>query len=374
MAKRLLLCVLAATLALGCIFATSKRKLEKRYAEGLVRFDQSDLEKAGLGILWEQSLGGGVDGRRDRKNKVDVVGAYLYEDTILITTEQKVIYALDRKERRLEWVTIVPEPVRIAPTFFDRRYYAAGGRELIVVDSKGTTTVVGEFPTSIAVPVLVTDDYIYAVGADGTVHKLDKTRLLEVWPAPARTEGVILGTPVEVADLLVFGVSTGELIGVDKLGGGRRLDVMGLGQIMGGPVTDGKFIYFGSADFYAYCYTTLETEVWRQLVEGKVMTTPVLSGETLLVETLRAGLVALDKKDGHELWRNGGIGKFAATDGKVLFGVGADKELIFADATQNKTFSRVDISGFDIVPRNTFGDGLVYLVSKDGRVACLKAK
>ena len=35
---------------------------------------------------------------------------------------------------------------------------------------------------------------------------------------------------------------------------------------------------------------------------------------------------------------------------------------------------RVDISQFKFVPRNLSGDGLVYLVTEDGRMHCIKAQ
>lgn len=395
MNKRLLAVFLVVALALSFGCASARKKLEKRYAEGLKAFNRGDIESAGLSILWEQDLSGSTTSEESKgktgwslrralpwaakedKVQIEIVAAYLYEKTLLMITADNVVWAFDRQSGAPQWVTQIPQLVIFAPAYFDTKFYCVSRTQLFVIDNHGAVTVGANFPFSVSKPLYVMDDYIYAVGSDGMLHKVDKVKLDEIWTAAVRTESVITDTPILLEGMLIFGTMGGQVLAVDRVSGGRRLDMKGFGPIAGSIVTDGQAFYFGSADYHLYCYSTLGTPVWRIVTEGVMALPPVLAGDTIYAELVQDGLIAVSRKTGDIMWRNGGAKEFVSFDAAKVLSISViDRisELWVLEAATGKRLSRIDVTEFPYSPRNTAGDGLVYLVSRKGRIVCLALK
>jgi|GEM_PF-2996621 len=383
MSKRVLglAAVMFLALPLGC--ATEKSALKKLYDGGLAPLTPMGLEQAGLVQVWEKNL---REGLKNWEHKPEITAVWPYDETVLVATKDNMIYCFDRKSGAFKWLTVLGSQILQRPTFFDGSYYAASTTRLVTIDDRGYETVGKQFRFGVSKPLYVTDDYLFAVGSDGALHKIDRTELTEVWPAPARTSSVILGTPVLLEGMLIFGTSGGELIGVDRVVGGRRLEVSGLGAVPG-VITDGESLYFGTSNYYVYCYTTLGSRMWGTIVEGQVSKPLVLAGDRLYADVMGIGVTALAKKDGALIWRKVGAEKFLTTDGARVFAVASSpqtstgdprgesvRELWVLDAADGALLSRLDIHEFDFSPPSTSNDGFVVVATKEGRVVCLKAK
>ena len=386
--RSLLLLVLALALLLPAGCKSEQAILQERYGPSLLEMSRAGLDGAGLTEIWSQDLAQGPKGKRE---KVTVTRVYLYplplqtgqadnaasvarpQGAVLVTTATNALYCFDWNTGQIQWVTVTPEPLKVAPVLVDNAYYAVIGRQLLTVSAKGEITVGGHLPTSVVRPLLVLGEYIFAVGSDGAVYKVDKTNLAQVWASPARTDSVIMNAPELLAGMLVFGTVGGELIGVDRVIGGRRLDVRGFGAIPG-VATDGRMVYFGSADYHEYCYSSFGSEVWNTVVEGQVARAPVLANDVVYQDVMGRGLVALDIKSGAILWKNPEAEGFLSTDGECVIATGVLGQLLVIDAADGATKSRFDATQYCIAPVNPVGDGAVVLASRDGRVVCLKAK
>lgn len=369
MVKHLLLLVLVVSVATSAGCVTAQERLAARYEEGLKPFTPLGIEQSALESVWENNLSGDT-----KESRVEVRAVYLYDDTILVESVDLALFALDRRTGAGLWIAPLTHPLRVKPTLHDRRYYSVMGGHLATIDSKGMMTKGLRFPVSLSAPLMVTDQYFYAAGARGGVRKLDKNQIRDVWPTSVKTGGVILEQPTMMEDVVLFATTSGEVIGVDYITGGRRIDIRDRGSVFGGVVTDGTNFYFAASDYYAYGYTLLGSLKWHTIVGGRAEGTPLLNGNFLYVDTLTAGTAALATIDGTLLWQNASTKKVLATNGTEVLAVAGNKELWVLDAMTGEMKDRLDIHEFKFMPVNTSGDGLVYMVSVDGKVNCLKVK
>ncbi len=363
--KALLLAVVAAmTFGLGC--TSAKAKAEERYAAGLRRFSLAGLEKARMTIVWEVNL-------PTEETKSEIRDLYIGKDLIIVAESNGFLSALSRYTGNITRMTQLPVPFKFAPTLFEERIYGVSGHRLVAVNTQGDVDIGSIFRMSASAPLIVTSNFLYVPGSDGGIHKLTVDDLSEVWPTPSKGAGVILSRCHVLGDYIIYGDTAGEIGAVDMVTGGKYMTFKARAGIPGGVVIDEDFIYAGSTDFYVYSLTLNGTLRWKTIVGGQVPKAPVLSGDVLYIGALGAGVQQLDKKSGEVLWQNPGAESFLSNGGGYVFATGPQQELWLIDASNGDTLERLHISEFDILPVNTFNDGLVYLASRSGRIICLRA-
>lgn len=366
--RALLLAVVAAVvLPTGCVSA--KDRLEARYAEGLRPFSRAALEEAGLTLAWSRSLS-----VPEEKIKVRLNHVYLYDDLILVTDRDNVVYAFDRRTGEKAWITLLPLAFKFPPTLDDGVFYGQCGKRMISIDKNGNVTTGPEFSISLSSGFVVEGDYIFAPCSDGGLYKLDRQKLRPIWPAPARTSGAILGRPISFGSYVVIGTTNNEIIGIDKITSGRLINYKTRGPVTSGVTADVDAVFAGSSDFHVYCVTENNTLRWKRIVQAQVTRSPILAGDTLYVDTLGAGVFALDKRTGDVVWRNSSAEKILANDAGSVLVEGPRKELWVLDAADGEEKERLDLSEYDMFARSRFADGMAYLVSEDGDIACVKTK
>jgi len=357
--------LVAAILPLGC--ASAEAKLQERYAEGLRPYSILGIEQAGLTVVWEQDLNLPAS-----ENESEIREVWLYRDALLASGDDGFLYSFDRLTGSPQWLVNLPLPPAHEPYLYDGVYYGVTGTRFFRINPAGALEIDGKFPISITAPFVTTGEYVYVPSGPGELHKLDIDKLSEVWPAPARTAGSIVTRPVVMGPYVVLGNSAGEIEAVDMVTSGRQARFRARDGITGVTV-DENHIYAGSLDFYVYCISVNGTLRWKTIVGAPVSGAPMLSGDVLYVSVLGKGLKALDKQTGDLLWQNPGATQLIAAGGGNLFARGDEDELWVLDAENGRTRERLHVGSFDLVPINPFNDGLVYLVTREGRLVCLRA-
>lgn len=367
MKARLLLVTLLAALItpVGCVSA--REKLEARYAEGLRPFSVSGLEMANLEIVWEQDL-------TDEKGKTKLKETYLLNDLLLVESDDEILYAYNRHTGDLAWLARLPVGLKFEPTAFDGKLYCTCGSRLIIINEKGIVTIGPKFPVSVSAPFAMTGEYIYAAASGGVIHKLAIDDLTDAWTSPAKTAGPVLNRIELMGPYIVFGSTAGEIVAIDIVTSGRQANFRARDSVTGGVAIDDAYIYAGSADFYVYSITVNGTLRWKQVVGGPVFQAPVLSGDYLYATVMGGGIQALTKQEGKILWKNYGAIRFLSDGGGDVFAMANQKELWVLDAGTGEVEARLDVAEFNIIPTNKSNDGLVYLVSKDGRIVVLRSQ
>lgn len=366
-------------LSAGCVSA--KEKMDTRYQGGLTAFEPAAMEKAEIDLVWRMNLS---DEEAGRKGRVMVRNVYLYEDSLLVETEDLTIYGFNRKTGGALFLAKVAAPLQVRPTLYvdpmshEGAYHTVAAGRSTIIDQRGIVTVGDAFPVAPTAPLVVTDLYYYVADATGAISKLSRENLNGLWQGPVRARGVILAQPLVLEDLLLFGSTAGEVGGIDFVTGKRRLDLTDFGPIRHGMASDvvneRAVFYFGSDDYYVYAYTSLGSLLWRTIVESRTSGTPMIYGDMLLVQTATAGLWALNKVDGAPVWNNKSAGEVVGAGGPLVNAMAKQSELWFLDAANGEQRKRLEVSQFSFAPANPFGDGMVYLVSRTGLIAAVKAR
>lgn len=186
---------------------------------------------------------------------------------------------------------------------------------------------------------------VYVPSMDHHLYSVDAQTGKEQW----KTEdlgGSIGGTPAFADGTLYLGTFKSEMLAIDAQNGKIRWRVPTKGWVWSGPTVKDKTLYFGdlSGTFYAldtsngkqiwtplqpdgpitepalvtddtiyfntengtlYALDLKGAEKWKQAIGGKLYTSPVLAGDTVLVAPVGAEalLYALDKNSGTQKWK-----------------------------------------------------------------------
>ena len=333
MSTRLLLALalLALVLPIGC--TSGQDRLKTEYAVVPLATDAPGLERGGLVKVWEQDLGAiAAPPKSEKRKEVEVKNVYLMSKSIIAVLSDAVVMSFDRTTGKILWMSQLPALPAFGPGELGDSTYFVLGRDLFTIDGKGQLGFGRHFPFSVSKPLLLAEDYIYAVSSDGNLQKVDLAKLSPVWTVPFRSGSVIMDTPVLFETLLMVGTLDGRAIGVDRVVGGQRLSMPTDGRIAAKVITDGKFLYFGSGDYFLYCFNSLGGFSWKAPLQGAMEFEPVLAGDVLYADVLTEGLYSVSKADGSIRWRNGGASAYLTTDGTRVFALAPARETLVIDA------------------------------------------
>lgn len=157
------------------------------------------------------------------------------------------------------------------------------------------------------------------------------------------------------------------------------------GPIRGGPVSDGRTVYFGSEDHAVYALDAASgRERWRVATGGAVTSTPAVADGRVYVASRDGNLYCLDAANGRVLWRlhfDADLGPQNYWDyflsspnlsaGVVYIGSG-DGHLYAVDAASGRVRWRHD-AGSRIRSSPALDDGRVYAGTVDGHVFAVDA-
>ncbi len=242
----------------GRVFAASAGK-------SLFAFDPRQPEKR---VAWKFPLG-------DRATS----GAGLSADgaIVYVVAGDRQLYAVDAKTGELAWKKALPaesvtEPVAI-------------GAVLVVACEDGTVVGLKAGTAEEAwrirgdagyVSSGVSDSYLYLTGSDNTVHAIDVRSGTRAWK---RTLPVaLMGRPVRVANSIYLAGRDGRVFFLDA-GTGESTGLYEAGSpILGGLVSSGTMLLFGSEDqvFTAFD-TTRATPLWKYRSKEKLRNPAVVS-------------------------------------------------------------------------------------------------
>jgi eukaryotic-like serine/threonine-protein kinase len=185
--------------------------------------------------------------------------------TVFVTSMDKFVYAIDPAESgKVIWSKNLGGSVMFSLALAnDTLYIGTLNNELFSIDS-ATGKINWQVKTASAIwsPVLVQDDTIYAGDQSGKVFALSTKDGSTVWQIEA-------GSPV-----------------------------------IGGLAFSDKGLFFGTEKGDAICVSTSGTKTWTTTVGGKLYSTPVISGSSVIFGVFEGDktLAALDEKNGTLVW------------------------------------------------------------------------
>jgi outer membrane protein assembly factor BamB len=155
---------------------------------------------------------------------------------------------------------------------------------------------------------LVKGDVIYLASLDHHVYAIDLDTGTELWSTEA-LNGAITDTPTPVDNLLLVGTFNSQLVAVDAERRGQVAWTFDTdGWVWCNPVVAEAIAYFGDYAGVAYAVdVTNGQEVWRKTLDGPITATPALgSGEVFFVTEV--GTVYAFETSSHEpLWTSNNL-------------------------------------------------------------------
>ncbi|MGD0611832.1 MAG: PQQ-binding-like beta-propeller repeat protein [Anaerolineales bacterium] len=230
-------------------------------------------------------------------------GVLVSGDTIYAPNADYNLYALDL-HGNLKWTFQADQSLWAAPVSDGQRvYFGTLGRKVYAVDAHtGKQVWVQSVNGAIlGSPVLQSDGTLFVGTYGGSVVALDTSTGRVRWSHPA--SGWIWASPTLTDTDLLVGDSKGMLYDLDPSTGKERWHQQLNGSILSSPASDGKSIVVGTEDGNLYYYDLTGSVVHTASVSGKVYSTPVIIGNTILVVPTGATdiLIAYDQ-NGTQKW------------------------------------------------------------------------
>ena len=230
------------------------------------------------------------------------------EGLVIVGGYDSLVYALDPRtggDVRLAWIfegasdNIIGAPVVAG----DIVLVPSADNNLYALDlSTGDPVWTQPFSTDEALwsAPLVEMDVIYLASLDHRVYAIDLDTGKELWSTEP-LNGAIADTPTLVGDLILVGTFNSQLVGVDSA---RRGEIAWTfdtsGWVWGSPTVAEDLAFFGDYTGVAYAVDiTNGQEVWRKTLDSPITTTPAL-GDGVIFFATEAGTVYAFETDSRE--------------------------------------------------------------------------
>jgi len=200
------------------------------------------------------------------------------------------------------------DTVRTPPLVQDGYLYAAGSFGRVVSLATGTGTVRWSFDAGAPIPAspALAGDRLVFSDAEGVLHVLDSESGKEY----ARIEtGVLLTSPLLVADMAVVGGADGSVSAYDLRSGSAAWKVSLEGKILGAPSFRSGKVFAGTSTGIAASLSIEDGKIaWKRRMGGAIHGSLAASGDSVVGATLSGEYFCLNADSGEARW-NARIGE-----------------------------------------------------------------
>ena len=376
------------------------------------RIPESILKANGLEEVWY--LGEVVSGRE----KVDLQGTYLLADDLFCVTgpnssRQRHLIRFSRQSGHAVWYEDIEGTLVHAPSTYHypasvRRkpelYYTQLDRVICLDLNSGRKRWERELSFPISTKVVANESHIF-LGSDlKRAYAVPKKLNIEQWTY--LTSGRIEASPLLAGDKVVFASHDGSVTGLIPTEGWDKIRSWKFNtgdRVRSDLAYYDRGIFVGSADYKLYCLRLDGTVRWSFVTEAAVNEPPVIyntGGGTyafaIADENTLKGLprrlfaIPLPKGDNiaavFESWTMENVQKVVSIGQRNVYvllepGATGAKTLVAVDIATGKEAFRLDVAGFNFIPKNSadFGRsnterGRIYLISRTGAIQVLGEK
>lgn len=293
------------------------------FGSGDGRLYAADLAKGRE--IWRFDAGGAVDG----SPAVDGTSVY-------VTSRNRRLFSVDRASGRQRWSVSFGEDLPFSwgyevflssPALDGGSLYVGAGDGCVYRVAAADGKVLWKFPTGgrVRSSPAVSGGLVYAGSFDGVLYAIDSrsgklrwkyategaTLDLEKWGFDRRS---INSSPALSDGIVTFGSRDAHQYALEAATGKLRWkiahpvafmpDHAELAWCEGSPAIDGGISYVGSSDGHFVDAVELATgrELWRHPTAQRVIGSPAVSGDLVVVGGEDGIVFALDRKDGHPVW------------------------------------------------------------------------
>lgn len=324
---------------------------------------------------------------------------HLRGDILFVYSRSDVVYAVGRTGGELRYASDVKTSggTLRPPVLIGSRVVYPSGSTIEVYNDRGrpVRSIELDRPTRSGI---AGNSNIVFIGLDhtgglGVLSRLDLNRQYRVADWDMMTFGAVTPTPAIFDQVVYAGSEDGRLYAVNydrapvwSLPAPANAGV-GAGSTVNWFQTQGRFVsdiqvdesgvYAANTDFKLYCLDRATGRIkWQYLAGAPLRTAPVVQQTNVYQFVDRAGLVAIDKLQGHynrqPKWTVKDATQFLAEDAANAYLRRRDNRIVAVDKnTGEQRF--VSKGKWDLYATNPRGDGTIYAATRDGRVTAIRA-
>jgi eukaryotic-like serine/threonine-protein kinase len=222
----------------------------------------------------------------------------IYDDFIYVTTQQGLIYCLNKKDGSVEWSRDLKTTCQSSPVMHLNTVY--------VVNDKGVIYALNRFrgyilwSLDLSEPVLATPaldkNFLYIGSLSGTFYAIDLEKGKICWKNYVTDPviGYIYSTAGISPDKIFIGATNGYLYALNKTDGTLIWKFKTDAAISTSPLVTADYIFIGSQDsrFYAVDIAT-GNSTWNFKTAGRIKTNPAIYGDYILIASENKNVYAL---------------------------------------------------------------------------------
>jgi outer membrane protein assembly factor BamB len=341
-----------------------------------------------IDVLWKESIG---EGPGERYFKLSPI---VTDKSIFVADNEGLVKALDPRTGDEQWEVETGFPLSAGPGLGkEALVFASSHAEVIALNPKNgqqlwKTRVSSEV---LSVPVIA-DGIVIIRAIDGRMVALNELDGHKLWDFDRNVPTLSLrgsGTPVVDGGMLIGGFDNGKLLAL-RLKDGRQLweesiampqgrsEVERLVDLDSDPLVQDGVIFIASYQGgISAAQTSNGTIVWKN--EGiSAYAGMSLNGRYLYLTDASSDVYQLDQRTGVSLWKQKELHQRKLT-AAVAYGdyvVAGDFEgyVHWLSVTDGRQLGRVHVDSEAITVTPVVKDNMVYVYSKDGTLAALKAR
>jgi len=341
-----------------------------------------------IDVLWKEKVGVGTDNQF-----LNLVLAVSY-GKVLAADRNGQVHARDIKTGELIWENETGYSLSAGPGIGSNTVIlASSNAEIIALDIEtGEQKWVSPVSSEVLATPIIADDIVIIRTTDGKVFALSEEHGVQLWIFERSVPALSIrgtGTPIIVEENVIAGYANGKLLALRLIDGkvgwetsiaipSGRSEVERLVDLDVDPVETDGVIYISSYQGGTSAVLELDGDVlWRN---EDVSSYSGLSYDWryLYISDVRSHVWQLDQRNGASLWKQDEL-NYRTLTGPVAY----DNYVVVGDYdgyvhwlanSDGRQLGRIKIADSAIDAMPVIVDNTVYVYSKDGRLAALKAR
>ncbi len=221
-------------------------------------------------------------------------GPIVDEELTYVASADGTLYAINLTSRDLSWSYETESPLWASPTVADGVVYLASlDHKVYALDQESGDLLWSEdISAAIAGAPALADNHLIVGTFGNGLLALDPARGTPIWAF--ETEGWVWGSPTIDQGTVYFADVTGVVYAVDVETGNELWRLDNLADeitITASPVIDGERLYLSTSEGIFVRLAADGVPLWQEQLEGRMLTRPAISGETLLVASIESGVL-----------------------------------------------------------------------------------
>lgn len=271
--------------------------------------EKPDLE---LHATWVQNT---LEKTNNGFRKINRMAPLIYKNQLITGNALEGLACYDLTTKNILWRTAIPQGVEAGAALIkDRLFVGSNNGKMYSVDlTNGQIVWTFDTKSEVVAEPLLNEGVLYFLSGSQAVFALDASNGKQLWTYNRQDTSNLMtirggSKPAFANGFLYFGFSDGSLVSLNAKTGTPQWEITlnrnaRFKDIDASPVISGETLFINSYDDHLYAVSKDKGEIlWKSRVGGS--STPAIFGDRVVTSSSKGELVSLSKKDGTVFWKN----------------------------------------------------------------------